>query len=105
MTDENLNIEQIKNLIKEANLDIDSYNKKVLMDGLAHIKSRVEYNKQLKEFDNCYIEPKDLNGGWISNYVRDTLKGSINPETLCIYWDTSKGKVIFNPEAGSVEYE
>ena len=100
------NISEIKQIIKNAYLDpgSKSQNRKMLIEGLEHIKNRVEYNKKLKEADSYYIDAKDLGGGWISHFVRDTMGGQIDAKSQTIVWTIDTQKIIFNPATGTVEY-
>jgi hypothetical protein len=100
------NISEVKQIIKDAYLTpgSESQNRKMLIEGLEHIKNRVEYNTKLKEAGDYHIKTEDLGGGWISHFVRDTMGGQIDAITQTIVWTIDNKKIIFNPSSGTVEY-
>ena len=99
-------IDEIKKIIKNIGLNpgSESYNRKMLIEGLEYVKNKVEYNNRLKEAENHYIKTEDLGGGWIAHFVRDTMGGEINPEDQTIVWHIDGKDIKFNPSDGTVEY-
>jgi hypothetical protein len=98
-------ISEIKTLISTLNLEPgnESYNRKLLEDGFENIKNRIKFNEALKEANNISIDVEHV-GGWINNFVRDTLGGSIDVKNQIIYWDIQGTKIVFDPFGGNIDY-
>jgi len=99
------NIDEINKLIKQHQLGPEngSYHRKLLMEGLENIRSRIEYNQKLAEAGNISLDVNNM-GGWVHNLIRDTVGGKINCSNMTIEWIINGKKIEFNPYDGSVKY-
>jgi hypothetical protein len=98
-------VDEIKKLIKEHHLDIDSGSKsrELLIEGLDNIKGRIEYNKKLKEAGGVCLNVEHM-GGWVHNLIRDTLGGKINSSKQTVMWEIDDRIVEWDPRNGNLEY-
>jgi hypothetical protein len=100
------NMDEIKALIKLNLLapGEQSYNRKLLMEGLDNILKRIDYNTKLKEANNISLDIGQIGGGWIQHFIRDTLGGQFNCNTKLIEWKINDQTIEFNPFTGSIAY-
>lgn len=97
------NIEEIKLLINKNGLEpgSESYNRKLMDDGIQNIKSRKLFNEQLENG----LDVQDMECGWFSNFIRDNLGGTFDSENMVVYWEINDRKIIFDPNSGKVTSE
>jgi len=98
-----INMDEIKALIKEHELNSNSKAHDLLIEGFETIKSRMEYNNKLKEAGEMYLDVNEM-GGWVYNLVRDTLGGQIDTSKLVIKWEINNKIVEYDPYSGKIEY-